>query len=77
MHDDDDLALAIEVIDRVVDGGPPEITIGWRTVRGYLRRRRRPSTLESPRVEEEPITARHHFAAALERLEHGKKRPDE
>ncbi len=60
------LSDLVVLVDRALEGAPFDITDAWRIVRGYLRRRERPSQV-LPEVEE-PITAKQHFIAASEAL---------
>ena len=57
---------------------PEGVRDAIRVVRGHLRRQKRPSqtNMAAVDVDEEPITARHHFAKATEELKKGSEPPE-
>lgn len=66
----------VDFLDNEALAAPDGIRDAIRIVRGHLRRGRRPSSVEMQAVDEEPITARHHFAKVSEELKKGSEPPE-
>lgn len=67
----------VAFLDEEALTAPEGVKDAIRIVRGHLRRHRRPSSVEMRVVEEEePITAKHHFAKATEELKKASEPPE-